>query len=116
MGKYRKGILGYFRGKVGAVVGAIWNGIQYMRSLPDVGADNPTQAQLNVRARMALISAFLKRLKNAITGTSSLNYTIDYTKVVLRLLILARMMCRYGFTLCVLIGVLSIILKVESIN
>jgi hypothetical protein len=108
MGKYKKGILGYFRGKIGTVVGAIWNGIHYMRSLPDVGADNPTEAQLNVRARLVLISLFLKRinalinvgyqkfnkgitpmnaatsyhLKHAITGTSSLDYAIDFTKVV----------------------------------
>ncbi|ACU04040.1 DUF6266 family protein [Pedobacter heparinus] len=108
MGKYKKGILGPFRGKVGTVIGAIWRGIHYLRSLPDVGEDNPTAAQLNVRAKMALVSLFLKRikalinvgyqkfnngitplnaatsyhLKYAITGTSSLNYALDFEKVV----------------------------------
>nr|WP_121272157.1 DUF6266 family protein [Pedobacter schmidteae] len=108
MGTYKKGVLGPFRGKVGTVIGAIWNGIHYMRSLPDVSADNPTQAQLNVRARFAMVNEFLKglkplikvgyqqfnngttpmnaasayHLKNAVTGTSMLNYAIDYQKVM----------------------------------
>ena len=34
MGKIRQGILGGFRGKVGTVVGSYWNGIFYMKSLP----------------------------------------------------------------------------------
>jgi hypothetical protein len=109
MGKYKKGILGYFRGTVGTVVGSVWRGIHYMKSLPDVGEDNPSPAQINVRAKLVLVSLFFKRLKalinigyqqfkrgatpmnaatgyhlkNAVTGTSALNYAIDYTKVVL---------------------------------
>lgn len=108
MGKYKKGILGFFRGTVGTVVGSVWNGIHYMKSLPDVGDDNPTPAQLNVRAKLSLVTKFMKRLKalinvgyqdftrgitpmnaatsyhlkNAVTGTSSLNYAIDYSKVI----------------------------------
>ncbi len=31
MGKIKQGILGGFRGKVGTVIGASWNGISYMR-------------------------------------------------------------------------------------
>lgn len=34
MGKIRQGILGGFRGKVGTVVGSYWNGIFYMKALP----------------------------------------------------------------------------------
>lgn len=107
MGLYKKGILGYFRGKVGTVVGAVINGVHYLRSLPDFGEDNPTQAQLNARLKMALVGSWLKRfkvqirvgfqsfnkgttpfsaamgyhLKNAVTGVAP-SYTIDYTKVV----------------------------------
>lgn len=107
MGKYKKGILGYFRGKVGTVVGAVIHGIHYMRSLPDT-TDNPTSAQLNVRARMILVMQFLRRLKdlinigyqqfnkggspmnaatgyhlkNAVTGTNAANYAINYEKVM----------------------------------
>lgn len=108
MGFYKKGILGPFRGKVGTVVGSSWNGKFYMKSLPDVGDDNPTPAQLNVRAKLALVTGFLKglktlinvgfqkfnngvtpmnvatayHLKNAVTGTSALNYAMDYPKVI----------------------------------
>ena len=34
MGKIKQGILGGFRGKVGTVVGSYWNGIFYMKALP----------------------------------------------------------------------------------
>jgi hypothetical protein len=108
MGLYKKGILGYFRGKVGTVVGAVFNGIHYLRSLPDFGDDNPSEAQLNARLKMALVGGWLKKfkvqlrvgyqsfnkgttpfaaamgyhLKNAVTGVAPL-YTIDYTKVII---------------------------------
>lgn len=108
MGLYKKGVLGYFRGKVGTVVGAVINGIHYMRSLPDFGQDNPTVAQINVRAKLALIAGWLKQwkaqirigyqdftngttpfsaamsyhLRNAVTGVAPL-YSIDYPKVMI---------------------------------
>lgn len=66
MGKYKKGILGYFRGKVGTVVGSIWKGINYMKSLPDVSNSEPTQAQLNVRLKFALVVDFISKLKGLI--------------------------------------------------
>ena len=34
MGKIKQGILGGFSGKVGTVVGSYWNGIFYMKGLP----------------------------------------------------------------------------------
>jgi hypothetical protein len=109
MGKYKKGILGPFRGKVGTVVGAIWRGIRYLKSLPDVSETDPTPAQLNVRSKLVLVTGFLRHLKAdievgyqqfkkgitpmnaavsyhlkyAVTGTSAANYAIDYGKVVL---------------------------------
>ncbi|MDR6782662.1 hypothetical protein ABIE26_000850 [Pedobacter africanus] len=108
MGKYKKGILGNFRGKVGSVVGSSWQGVHYLKSIPDFGDYTPTAAQLNVRFKLAMVTTFLKRLKplinvgyqqfnkgitpmnvatsyhlkNAVTGTSSANYAIDYTKVM----------------------------------
>ena len=33
MGKIKQGILGGFRGKVGTVIGASWNGIAYMKGI-----------------------------------------------------------------------------------
>lgn len=108
MGKYKKGILGPFRGKVGTVVGSSWQGEYYLKSVPDFGDYTPTEAQLNVRFKLAMVTTFLKRLKplinvgyqqfnqgitpmnaatsyhlkNAVTGTSSMDYAIDYTKVM----------------------------------
>ncbi|WP_316810290.1 DUF6266 family protein [Pedobacter heparinus] len=108
-GKYKKGVLGPFRGKVGTVVGSSWNGVFYLKSLPDFGDYQPSTAQLNVQAKMAFVTGFLKplkpllnigyqqfnkgitpmnaatsyHLKNAVTGTSALNYAIDYTKVMI---------------------------------
>jgi len=66
MGKYKKGILGYFRGKVGTVVGSIWKGINYMKSLPDVSNSEPTPAQLNARLKFAMVIDFLSHIKGLI--------------------------------------------------
>jgi len=108
MGKYNKGILGPFMGKVGTVVGSVWNGVHYLRSLGDY-VDNPTTGQLNARARVGLMVPFLSHmksiisigwfsqakrgltamnaassyhLKNAITGIAPA-YAVDYPKVVI---------------------------------
>jgi len=108
MGKYKKGILGPFRGIIGTVIGSIWNGIQYMRSLPEQSGKNPSTEQLNIRFRFSLIGSFVKvmqnhiavgyqsftngmtpanaamgyHLKNAVTGIAP-DYEIDFAKVVL---------------------------------
>lgn len=105
MGIYNEGILGFFRGKVGRVVGSVVRGVHYMKGLGDVRTDNPTQKQLDQRLKFALVMAFLKpvqgvlktgfkagktglsslnkamaaNLNEAITGTSP-NFTLDYAK------------------------------------
>ncbi|RZK46689.1 MAG: hypothetical protein EOO94_02235 [Pedobacter sp.] len=108
MGKYKKGILGYFRGKVGTVVGSIWKGINYMKSLPDVSNSEPTPAQLNARLKFAMVVSFFSRIKGAINigyqkfnkGITPMNaatsyhlrsavigvspyYTLDFDKVII---------------------------------
>ena len=45
MGKIKQGILGGFRGKVGTVIGASWNGISYMRGLAQSHKNPKTAAQ-----------------------------------------------------------------------
>ena len=45
MGKIKQGILGGFKGKVGTVIGASWNGIAYMRGLPQSVKNPKTPAQ-----------------------------------------------------------------------
>ena len=108
MGKIKKGILGGFSGKVGTVIGACLNGIDYMRSLPKKSSKAPTQLQLDARAKFKLAMAFLKPLISVIrvgyqsyrgtpvtplnaavsdlisfglTGVSP-NFTVDYGRVV----------------------------------
>ncbi|RZM13349.1 MAG: hypothetical protein EOO88_44745 [Pedobacter sp.] len=108
MGKIGKGILGGFSGKVGTVIGACLNGIEYMRSRPRKSSRAPTQLQLDVRAKFKLAMAFLKPMLPAIrvgyqsyrgttvtplnaavsdlinfglTGMSP-NFTVDYSKVI----------------------------------
>lgn len=62
MGKFNKGILGSFTGKVGNIIGSKWKGISYMRSLSDVSSRPPTEKQIIVRARFAFASKFLQAL------------------------------------------------------
>ena len=50
MGKIKQGILGGFRGKVGTVIGASWNGISYMRGLAQSHKNPKTAAQMTQRA------------------------------------------------------------------
>jgi len=50
MGKIKQGILGGFKGKVGTVIGASWNGIVYMRGLPQSIKNPKTAAQQAQRA------------------------------------------------------------------
>ena len=49
MGKIKQGILGGFKGKVGTVIGASWNGIAYMKGLPQSQKDPKTAAQMRQR-------------------------------------------------------------------
>ena len=49
MGKIKQGILGGFKGKVGTVIGSSWNGISYMKGLPQSQKDPKTAAQLSQR-------------------------------------------------------------------
>jgi hypothetical protein len=108
MGKYKNGIYGQFSGKVGNVVGVTRRGVDYLRSVPDIRVDNPSEKQILQRKIMAMISSWLKPLKSIIaigfkvlTGSkTSLNevfafifkealvvngkeISIDYKKVVL---------------------------------
>ena len=49
MGKIKQGILGGFKGTVGTVIGSSWNGIAYMKGLPQSQKDPKTAAQLRQR-------------------------------------------------------------------
>jgi hypothetical protein len=60
MGKYKNGINGPFSGKVGKVVGVSRRGVDFMRSLPDIKVDNPSEKQVRQRNILAMISSWLK--------------------------------------------------------
>lgn len=85
MGKYNEGILGFFRGKIGRVIGSVVRGVHYMKGLGDIRTDNPTPAQVDHRLKFALMTAFLKPLKNLIesgflagkTGPSAMNLALS---------------------------------------
>lgn len=64
MGKFEKGILGGFTGKVGTVVGSTWRGINVMRSLPSISKNRQfSGGQLEQQARFSLITAFLSPMR-----------------------------------------------------
>ena len=46
MGKIKQGILGGFKGKVGTVIGSSWNGIAYMKGLPQSVKNSKSAAQM----------------------------------------------------------------------
>lgn len=106
MAKNLTGIAGAFSGKIGTVVGAMWNGIPTIRSRPNYRRDKPTQKQVIMRERFKLTSKFCRRLahvfeqnfepepgktkrssavgivaRHAITGEYP-NLSIDYSKVL----------------------------------
>ncbi len=60
MGKYKRGILGAFSGKIGTVVGSSWKGIEYMRSLPKPSSKAPSEQQMIQRAKFALVTGFFR--------------------------------------------------------
>jgi len=107
MGRYSKGILGSFTGKIGTVIGSTWKGISYMRSLPKPSSKAPSDAQMEQRIKLSLAVNFLKPakaiinvgFKNQAVGNTSFNvatsllvkqaftglfpdFQIDYSKVL----------------------------------
>lgn len=108
MGKINLGILGSFSGKVGNVVGGNWKGISYMRAKATSVSNPRTDGQVNQRTKFALVLAVLKPitgflrvgykkyaikqtafnaamsyiLNNAVTGSSSADYSIDLSKLL----------------------------------
>ncbi|HWW39802.1 DUF6266 family protein [Pedobacter sp.] len=66
MGKFLKGILGGFSGKIGNVIGAVWRGVDYMRSLPRKSGKPATEAQLIPRLKMKVVVGFLRSINDLI--------------------------------------------------
>lgn len=66
MARYKNGINGPFSGKVGTVVGASWRGIDYVRSVQKAITKPASQAQINQRLVFALVTGWLKPLRDLI--------------------------------------------------
>ena len=62
MGKIKQGILGGFKGKVGTVIGSSWNGIAYMKGLPQSQKDPKTAAQIAHRAFFSEVQDLVSQL------------------------------------------------------
>ena len=62
MGKYSNGILGNFRGKVGAVIGSRWRGIHYMRGKSGPRTSGFTDKQLEQQTRFGMAIRFMQPL------------------------------------------------------
>jgi hypothetical protein len=108
MGKFNKGILGGFSGKVGNVVGSTWKGITYMKSQPTPTDKEPTTAQVSQQAKFktglhfvqsmaglvalsfrnyavkmsGFNNAFSYTMKHAVTGSYPA-YTVDYSMALI---------------------------------
>jgi len=109
MGTIKQGILGGFSGKVGTVIGGSWKGISYMRSQAQSVSNPRTTGQVNQRTKFTLALDFLKpltelirvgfklyaskqtafnaamsyTLANAISGTSSDDYSVEYASALI---------------------------------
>jgi hypothetical protein len=107
MGKFNKGILGGFSGKVGNVVGSSWKGITYIKSQPTATDKEPTSAQVSQQAKFKVglhfvqsmaglvalsfrnyaikmsgfNNAFSYTMKHAVTGVYPV-FTVDYSMVL----------------------------------
>jgi len=62
MGTYVDGILGNFRGKVGAVIGSKWRGVHYMKSKGAPRSNNFSARQIEQQARFALATRAIQAL------------------------------------------------------
>ena len=61
MARYKNGVNGSFKGKVGSVTGCKWKGIDYMRSLPKVTESRPlSDAELANRKKFAAAHFWLQ--------------------------------------------------------
>jgi hypothetical protein len=69
MAKYDSGLLSGFTGKLGNVVVYRRNGKNFIRSVPKKRRDNPTDTQLEQRAKFALMSAFIRLMSPVLDKT-----------------------------------------------
>jgi hypothetical protein len=66
MARYKNGINGPFSGNVGAVVGASWRGIDYLKGKHRKPTKPATEAQLRQRLILSLVNSWVKPIKELI--------------------------------------------------
>jgi hypothetical protein len=66
MGLIRQGVLGGFRKKTGAVVGAYWRKLDVIRALPRSSGKAPTQLQIEHKQKFAMATSFLLKASGLI--------------------------------------------------
>ncbi|MBG6233977.1 hypothetical protein IWX76_000532 [Pedobacter sp. CAN_A7] len=66
MGIIKRGILGGFRKKTGAVVGVRWRGLDVMRGIPRKTSKAPSQEQLDQQMKFRLLSQLLSKVGSVI--------------------------------------------------
>ena len=66
MGRFIKGILGGFTGKIGPVIGSNWRGIEYMNSRPKKRTGTPNPFFEGQKARFKLAAIFLKTIGDVV--------------------------------------------------
>lgn len=73
MATFNNGALGGFSGKLGTVVGSTWRGQNVMRSLPELGTQKFSPAQLRQQQRFKVVQEFLSDLKFLLSDTFGSN-------------------------------------------
>ena len=69
MGKLLQGVNGPFSGKVGTVVGYVWEDLPVIRGLPKKRTKPFTEKELNQQARFTIMNQFLVPLKDLLNTT-----------------------------------------------
>jgi hypothetical protein len=86
MGKLSRGFLGGFQGQLGTAYGCFWRLMDLIKAMPRKVKRPPTEAQLPVQLKFALMTNFLKRLgeiikvgfQNKPSNQSAMNAAVAY--------------------------------------
>lgn len=80
MGKIKQGILGGFKGKVGTAIGSSWNGIAYMKGLPQSVKNPRTDAQVQQREFFRQVQSLVTQLSDEQLASLFPNVTRGMTR------------------------------------
>ncbi|HWW40457.1 DUF6266 family protein [Pedobacter sp.] len=86
MGRYKNGINGNVSGKIGSVIGSSWKGVPYLKGLHNLSSVPPTEAQLNQRLKLSIVSSWLRPLlswinigyQHSVEEKTAMNAAVSY--------------------------------------